>query len=873
MLASWSPIYTYQVVSGVAMIIEAPEALRTWLTREMAPICDAEPAALAKYVLALLRKDKPESELMEFCIEQLDVFLQTKAKTFVEKLFRVIKERSYITPAAALASATHSIQPTQKDSLTVMHEKKKDIDERRELKERRDDVKKKSASQMDKVHDDKMIEKIGSAEAGVGSPQKPVRKRISPPIDIFLRDDPRREYTTNRFERRRSRSPRERRLERSDRNLDRRVIPPLVRLQHRAPDRYKVDRLERLERKRSPRSPYERQRREKSPELDLRKKKRCRDYDEKGYCMKGDQCIYDHGPDPVVVDDIALEKMVTNGAKPPVTQIATNFSVPPPGYTPLNPPPPGVDSVYATNSGGIGSSTISEGYNPEAPALSASSIPVVAAAPSIDFSVPPPPIPPVVVNQPWRPTTYTVPSISSSVLIHPSANVYDPAHSSVTIPPHNITQLPISQNRGGKANVIGKAARYGQTMGAANRTLEVRKIPMELNNIAKLNEHFAQFGQIVNIQVCFNGDSEAALITYANRYEAVAAYKSTIPILNNRFVKVFWHNVDVQANNPTSPTKSSVTFNARGSLTKTVHIGSRSGGSIARNSHTIQKGIKQNNDARALRPAVNQSSLDREKYIEVRRRRKQEKENKMKLIDLQRRKSDLMSKEIEHQKIVLKKMKEGNVTPEKKKMLYKIFKKLEASVAKTKHEINELNLKLMKMNVAFESPKKLDNANGSSTVAESSIVADGVISDISELSVKDVGLVSKKIRVLDSSQILDNRSKMVVVRGFEAGTESEVIVHMEHFGELTDMDFGVPAQDKLLTAYFTYKKRRDAEQAVSLGSDYPNGHLIVEWAPKRGAEATGVVPDEKRKPSERVTPAALLASCPLEESDDDGNEE
>uniref|UniRef100_A0A914RRL2 Uncharacterized protein n=2 Tax=Ascarididae TaxID=6250 RepID=A0A914RRL2_PAREQ len=59
------------------MIVEAPEALRVWLTKEMAPICDAEPAALAKYVLALLRKDKPEPELMEFCIEQLDVFLQT----------------------------------------------------------------------------------------------------------------------------------------------------------------------------------------------------------------------------------------------------------------------------------------------------------------------------------------------------------------------------------------------------------------------------------------------------------------------------------------------------------------------------------------------------------------------------------------------------------------------------------------------------------------------------------------------------------------------------------------------------------------------------------------------------------------------------
>lgn len=34
-----------------------------------------------------------------------------------------------------------------------------------------------------------------------------------------------------------------------------------------------------------------------------------------------------------------------------------------------------------------------------------------------------------------------------------------------------------------------------------NRTLEIRKIPRELNNIAKLNEHFDKFGTIVNLQV------------------------------------------------------------------------------------------------------------------------------------------------------------------------------------------------------------------------------------------------------------------------------------------------------------------------------------------------------------------------------------
>ena len=37
--------------------------------------CDADPAALAKYVVALLKKDKPKSALKELCIDQLEVFL------------------------------------------------------------------------------------------------------------------------------------------------------------------------------------------------------------------------------------------------------------------------------------------------------------------------------------------------------------------------------------------------------------------------------------------------------------------------------------------------------------------------------------------------------------------------------------------------------------------------------------------------------------------------------------------------------------------------------------------------------------------------------------------------------------------------------
>ena len=33
------------------------------------------------------------------------------------------------------------------------------------------------------------------------------------------------------------------------------------------------------------------------------KKPRCRDYDEKGFCLRGDLCKFDHGTDAVVLED------------------------------------------------------------------------------------------------------------------------------------------------------------------------------------------------------------------------------------------------------------------------------------------------------------------------------------------------------------------------------------------------------------------------------------------------------------------------------------------------------------------------------------------------------------------------------------------
>ena len=40
--------------------------------------CDADPATLARYVAALIKKDKPDDELRKICLKKLQIFLQTR---------------------------------------------------------------------------------------------------------------------------------------------------------------------------------------------------------------------------------------------------------------------------------------------------------------------------------------------------------------------------------------------------------------------------------------------------------------------------------------------------------------------------------------------------------------------------------------------------------------------------------------------------------------------------------------------------------------------------------------------------------------------------------------------------------------------------
>ncbi|KAF9270442.1 hypothetical protein L218DRAFT_982974 [Marasmius fiardii PR-910] len=70
--------------------------LKAWLVRTLEPICDAEPGALADYILALLQHNVPENEMRKELAAQLDEFLEKECPAFIETLFTALRSKSYL---------------------------------------------------------------------------------------------------------------------------------------------------------------------------------------------------------------------------------------------------------------------------------------------------------------------------------------------------------------------------------------------------------------------------------------------------------------------------------------------------------------------------------------------------------------------------------------------------------------------------------------------------------------------------------------------------------------------------------------------------------------------------------------------------------
>ncbi|XP_067160657.1 RNA-binding protein 27 isoform X1 [Apteryx mantelli] len=602
------------------MIIENVDALKSWLAKLLEPICDADPSALANYVVALVKKDKPEKELKAFCADQLDVFLQKETSGFVDKLFESLYTKSYLP----------SLEPAKVEAKPASQEKEEVKEEnfQESLEEERDGRKKKYSSPQ-RSRADSSEQRTREKKRDDGKWRDYDR--------YYDRSDLYRDKSGWRRGRSKSRS-KSRGLSRSrsrsrgrskDRDTNRSV-------EHRERSKFKSERND-VEGSYNPVSLSPSNSTEQyssaqsipsavtviAPAHHLENtteswsnyynnhstpgsfgrnpppKRRCRDYDERGFCVLGDLCQFDHGNDPLVVDEVSLPSMIPfppppPGLPPPPGMLlppmpgpARNMRMPVPQAHPQAPPPvvlpvprpPLTQSSLINNRDQPGTSavpslapvgarlppplpqnllyTVSEhtyepdGYNPEAPSITSAGRsqyrqfftraqtqrPNLIGLTSGEMDTNPRAANIIIQTEPPIPITNNSSNVTR-VVLEPDSRKRSP--SSMECPPLKKPWMGKQANNNQNKPGFLKKNQY------TNTKLEVRKIPPELNNITQLNEHFSKFGTIVNIQVAFQNDPEAALIQYLTNDEARKAISSTEAVLNNRFIRVLWHRENEQ---------------------------------------------------------------------------------------------------------------------------------------------------------------------------------------------------------------------------------------------------------------------------------------------------------------------------------------
>ncbi|CAO3608412.1 unnamed protein product [Mucor fragilis] len=423
---------------------QLPADLESFVSNEVASLCDADPVVLAQYIIALIGTGECNDALKTNLESKLNEFFDDQTIPFIDRLFAKINQdnaagSSDAAPAAAAASSS-STSNTNKERFTDFSDDEDDGD--RNFKHRRQrshSPEEQSRSYNKRRYDD---------DSGSSSNPK------------YQRYDDRRSnnssggYSSSSYEQRGgSRGGRGAMRGRGGSGMNRGQNKP-----------------------------------------------QCRDYNEKGFCMRGDMCPFDHGMDRIIVDEGA------NGPFP-----AGPF--PNNGMPPMGRGGPGQPPFF-------GMPGVPDAYDPERSGM------MGGADMGAAFGGMMPPNGPDMMNMMRG-------------------------------------GMRGGRGRGGRGrggNHGGYQRHQHQNMNPLNTTLNVEKIPVEFCQISTVNDFFAKFGTITNISV--QPHVQKAIIQYSTRAEAEAAYNSPDAIFDNRFVKVYWSKEDPTA--PFNADKTSAAGTATG---------------------------------------------------------------------------------------------------------------------------------------------------------------------------------------------------------------------------------------------------------------------------------------------------------------------
>lgn len=393
--------------------------------------------------------------------------------------------------------------------------------------------------------------------------------------------------------------------------------------------------------------------------------------------------------------------------------------------------------------------------------------------------------------------------------------------------------------------------------------LAVRNIPATLNTITHLNGHFSRYGNLVNVQVQFEGDPSSALITFSNNEDATLAFNSSEAVMNNRFIKMFWHS-------------------------EKGNVKDRLGNSMAQNQGKFSRTISNDEKKAELDPEKAKEMKAQEmlaikknqEMLQTKNELLKKAEEKRKVVMAQqggilKSKRDLLDGLIEQQKSLISKIENGKATmkQDEKTKVMRLLKELSTSIDKTKEDIrNMIAIAGLKKRSKTEVQKDLLDAEMELFTKQHE---GGPEVEMIQQKVNSLKIEAARIGILPTSRAprgrggkvrggrgrgfalstrgggawrgrggkprgaatvalseaasrLDRRPSMIHVSGYDKQSRDEVLDHLRKFGEvvenLEEEEEG-PSQSMIVK----YKLRRSAETALAAGKVVGGQSLQLAW--------------------------------------------
>lgn len=669
------------------MIIDDPDTMKSWLVQVLQPLCEADPEALAKYVMALIKKDKSDDDLKKICLDQLDVFLTNNTEKFVDKLFVALKNKSY-----------NNTSPVKSSDVSKPEEKAEFNSQVIDTESRR----RRSRSRSPRRGVPSNKPSPSSSSRGRRNLDRSAVKRTDEPKSSTNFN----KYSTRGRDRRstsRSRSPSPSRNSRSNKRS-------------RSP--YEKD-VSKQSRKRSA---------SRSPDREVKRKERCRDFDEKGVCLRGDLCPFDHGSDPVVLDAATGPIFGLNGPPAGTVMPSQPLTVPP---SVVNPPWQDYDQGNPSIEHRPPNMMMPHMQGPRHPGHSWNTGPQFGPRPPLIGHMPP---------ATGRPNlSMIIPEEQGSLHVEDTnrsqPNHHNNVNNQLNQPNSNMSNSQAFQGHsGGQGMASGDTRGHPSLRGASSRgrgfgrgrgrgfgrqgpprmldqpekcTLEVRRLPVNLNTISALNEYFSKFGTIVNLQVRYQGDPEAAVVQFSSHSEASSAHRCPEAVLGNRFIKLFWHNKDQEKQDPAPEKDTPIEEN---SSSRQVDDSNKKEEPEDDDKNRIpvkeRLDLKPSEDfpGKASRPVLNPNLL-RKSNVEkpvteapvvpmIKTRSEQKKEKLLKNIEIRKKTEQLLSTLRKDQTSIGEKLINAK-TKEERTKLKKIFDLLDVKRKETEEELKKISEELL----------------------------------------------------------------------------------------------------------------------------------------------------------------------------------